>query len=310
MGRFYIAPFFFAAAARFSARKNVGGFRVTIFKIISLRCLGVLIAGLVGTSLTYAEGPADRHPIFARLEGFKVGSHRAMYYSSRYARNSLEAFGEAIANGVDIIETDVNLSKDGVVYVIHSNSMDKDTDCKGMIADKTSAEVDLCRFNGGQKIGRFDEALALVHGRILLNVEFKSANVITPAIDLIRKHEAYGWVYFQTTVDKVKYAKARGYDAHVALLYAPQNQEQLEWALALNDENLVVIELQEEVRSKANINRIHAAGKLTSENSWHESSNDERFGAKCKWIFEMGINIAITNQPQGCVRQRDQFIGQ
>lgn len=241
-----------------------------------------------------------------RLTGFKVGGHRGVFYSDNDP-NSLEAFEEAIKQKADIIELDLNLSKDGVVFVFHSDSMDKDTDCSGMMSQKNAADIYGCKYNEGRRIITFEEALAKIGERAVINAEFKNLNVIEPAIELIRKYDAYERVYFQANVDKNKYAKARAYDAHVALLFAPPDQASFDWALALDDKRLLVIELHENIRTRANIAQIKAAGKFSSENAWHESSGRERFGASCRWVFDLGINIAISNKPGGCVKQRNRY---
>jgi glycerophosphoryl diester phosphodiesterase len=244
--------------------------------------------------------------IYERLNGFQVGGHRGLYYS-KYAPNSLEAFDEAIRQKADIVEMDLNLSQDGVVFVFHSNSMNKDTNCEGLITQKNAQEILECEYNEGQKLVTFEQALVTLGDRAVINAEFKSLNVIEPAIQLIQKHLAYERVYFQTNVDKKKYNLARSVDAHVALLFAPPEQESLEWALGLDDPRLVVIELHENVRTKENIARIHALGKITSENSWPEATAKERFGASCEWVFKKGIRIATSKRPEGCVRQRDRI---
>ena len=55
--------------------------------------------------------------------------------------NTLPAFQAGVDAGVDILEFDVQLTKDGEVVVIHDPTVDRTTDGSGKIADKTLAEL-------------------------------------------------------------------------------------------------------------------------------------------------------------------------
>ncbi len=55
--------------------------------------------------------------------------------TARNARkNTLEAFREAIANGADMIETDVRLTRDRVPVLMHDETIDRTTDATGRVA--------------------------------------------------------------------------------------------------------------------------------------------------------------------------------
>jgi hypothetical protein len=58
------------------------------------------------------------------------------------------------------------------------------------------------------------------------------------------------------------------------------------------------------MRTKDNLRRVHNAGKLASENSWHFTPFKETFGAACKRTWDAGMDIAITKHPAHGVRQR------
>jgi glycerophosphoryl diester phosphodiesterase len=65
--------------------------------------------------------------------------------------NTLAAFAHAAALGVDAIECDVRLSKDGAVVVIHDETVDRTTDRTGCVADFTARE--LATFDAGHHFG-------------------------------------------------------------------------------------------------------------------------------------------------------------
>ena len=110
----------------------------------------------------------------------KVYAHRG--YSGRYPENTMLAFKEAGKLGVDGIELDVQLTKDGEVVVIHDEKIDRTTDGTGYVRDYTLQE--LKKFNaaqiwngkyGFQEIPTFEEYCAWAKDQSLVtNVEIKS----------------------------------------------------------------------------------------------------------------------------------------
>lgn len=55
--------------------------------------------------------------------------------------NTLESFRQAVALGVDAIELDVRLTKDGQVVVLHDPTLDRTTNAHGAVAARTVAEL-------------------------------------------------------------------------------------------------------------------------------------------------------------------------
>jgi len=55
--------------------------------------------------------------------------------------NTLASFAEAVALGVDAIEFDVRVSRDGVLMVFHDATLDRTTDAIGPLVDRTAAEL-------------------------------------------------------------------------------------------------------------------------------------------------------------------------
>ncbi len=68
-----------------------------------------------------------------------VVGHRG--YPKRYPENSLIGYREALRVGVDLIEVDVNLSKDGVPMVIHDNRIDRLSNGSGLVGEHTLKEL-------------------------------------------------------------------------------------------------------------------------------------------------------------------------
>ena len=69
----------------------------------------------------------------------QIVAHRGS--SGDRPENTLPAFAEAVRVKADIIELDVHLSKDGHLIVMHDETVDRTTNGKGRICDKTLTEL-------------------------------------------------------------------------------------------------------------------------------------------------------------------------
>jgi len=69
----------------------------------------------------------------------KVFAHRG--FSGRYPENTLLSFQKAVELGVDGIELDVHLTKDGELVVIHDETVDRTCAAHGKVKDRTLAEL-------------------------------------------------------------------------------------------------------------------------------------------------------------------------
>jgi len=104
-----------------------------------------------------------------------VAGHRGDCYN--YCENTMEAFEAAIAAGADMIETDVHLTKDGVLVLMHDSTVDRTSDGTGLISSYTYE--DLLKLNVGDSIKAacvptLEELLKLLaEKKVLLNLEIK-----------------------------------------------------------------------------------------------------------------------------------------
>lgn len=127
-----------------------------------------------------------------------VASHRAAH--NVYPENSLMAFQEAIKLGVDIIETDVKVSKDGVPFLMHDRTMDRTTTGKGDPEEFTWAELSQFYIvdKGKQtsyKIPTLEEALNLAKGKILVDLDLKTDR-IEKIVEVVNRTNTKEIVFF------------------------------------------------------------------------------------------------------------------
>ena len=151
-----------------SGRRLIAG---AIIFIISLSGGFIMASAQLKTTPELGAAWRGKYPI-------TVTAHRG--FSGENPENTLAAFHAAIAAGADMVELDVHLTRDNELVVIHDDTLERTTDGKGNVADKTLAELKALdagfRFNprfAGERIPTLTEVLDITRGRILVNIELK-----------------------------------------------------------------------------------------------------------------------------------------
>jgi glycerophosphoryl diester phosphodiesterase len=110
--------------------------------------------------------------------------------SAHVPENTLASFAAALEVGADLVEFDVQLTKDGAVIVIHDATVNRTTDGRGRVPDMTLAQIRALsagypsRFGAahrGERVPTLGEALALLKDRARVMVEIKSDSVTDDA---------------------------------------------------------------------------------------------------------------------------------
>ena len=109
-----------------------------------------------------------------------VAAHRG--WCGKYPENTMPAFEAAVAVGVDQIETDVRITKDGELVLIHDARVDRTTDGTGFVKDQTFAElqkldagIHMGEQFRGTRIPKLTDLMDLVkdHPTMTLDIELK-----------------------------------------------------------------------------------------------------------------------------------------
>lgn len=103
----------------------------------------------------------------------------------------MAAFKKALELGAGGIELDVHFSADGHLVVTHDEQVDRTSNGRGLVKDKTLAELRALDFGswfspefGGEKIPELEEVLQLISGWDgLVNIEIKNGPVFYPGIE-------------------------------------------------------------------------------------------------------------------------------
>ena len=107
-------------------------------KRIVLSVLGVILLVLVMVAVFSKRAPA--HPYYADdLPHPLVIAHQGG--DELCPGNTMYAFTQAAALGVDVLEMDLHITKDGVLVLMHDETVDRTTDGTGTIEEMTLEEI-------------------------------------------------------------------------------------------------------------------------------------------------------------------------
>jgi glycerophosphoryl diester phosphodiesterase len=102
--------------------------------------------------------------------------------------NTLRSFIRAEREGLDQIELDLHLSKDGALVVMHDAKVDRTTDGSGAIGDLTLAELRELDAGLGERVPVFEEVLDAVERPI--QAEIKDVAAARVLAEVLRRREA------------------------------------------------------------------------------------------------------------------------
>lgn len=126
---------------------------------------------------------SDAGPIVVAHRGCHAAAKRPGLGSA--PENSLTALEHCVAIGADVMETDVRMTRDGHLVMIHDATVDRTTNGHGRVSDLTLAELKALRLRddlGGadaalteDRVATLDEMLRAAAERIVLNLDIKDA---------------------------------------------------------------------------------------------------------------------------------------
>ena len=161
-------------------------------------CLRSCVVGLLAFAATGAwlalDAISDERPI-------SIHAHRGV--TTKAPENTLPAAREAIAAGADYLETDVQLSKDDVLVVVHDSDFSRLGGVAKKVWDLTYDEIRAIPLGGGPEFTpTFEELLAETKGRIKLNIELKyygdhQPGLARKVVEALRRHGMLDQVVIQ-----------------------------------------------------------------------------------------------------------------
>lgn len=147
-------------------------------------------------------------------DGVQVIAHRGASHDA--PEHSFAAYDLAIAQGTDWIEQDLQMTADGILVVVHDDSLDRTArgpaaDCSGLVREKTRAQLASCEIGSwfnqehpdravpdftGERIPTLDSVLTRYAGRARFYIETKNPaeapGMEEALLEQLRKHRLIG----------------------------------------------------------------------------------------------------------------------
>lgn len=227
--------------------------------------------------------------------------------SSYEPENTLIAFETAIEMETDIIETDVQQTKDSVLVLMHDLSVNRTTFSEGLIKDNDFNWFKNLKIKHKDHLFKnpsppsLEEAIKQINGRCKLLIEIKKGNDYYPniekhIIELIKKYNAQSWISTIHSFDKKSLLNVAKLDSNIHL------QKLIVFKLPLvsfnfdkhfnkdDFKNWESVNVYYKFCSKKLIRKVHALGKTVY--VW--TVNNPR---KARILAKRGVDGIITNNP-------------
>ncbi len=229
-----------------------------------------------------------------------VAAHRGAHIGN--CENSILSTKKSIEIGVDIIELDVQVTKDGVVVLMHDRTIDRVTNGTGKVSDYTYAELQQFTLKSwlgiqtDEKIPTFEEILNIAKGKILIDIDLKTENV-DPVVAVVKKTATEDQVFFFSKNYKLlKHIRAIDKKA----MFMPRAYNYKMAASALEIFNPPVVHVDPSFYTEKLGELIREGNSRIWINALGEADATMRYGDMEEKLAELtryGANIIQTNEP-------------
>lgn len=135
-------------------------------------------------------------------------AHRGASGRGLAPENTLAAFEKALDIGVDMLEIDVRVTGDGQLIVLHDPSLDRTTDCEGIVREMRLDEIRQADAGDGERVPVLREVFDLARNRAPILLEIKSDFIAERVVQAIADAQIEEQVVVQSfnpqTVERVK----------------------------------------------------------------------------------------------------------
>ncbi|MBE9895256.1 glycerophosphodiester phosphodiesterase family protein [Enterococcus casseliflavus] len=143
------------------------------------------------------------------INRFRLSAHRGA--TTVAPENTIESIKKAIELGYGAIEIDPRVSKDGEIFLMHDDTVDRTTNGKGYISEMTASEIQDLEINTSDyptyssqvlRVPSFEDAIKTVSkSNVILNVDgskvdWSNLQFTNQVISILKKHSMYDRTFF------------------------------------------------------------------------------------------------------------------
>ena len=243
----------------------------------------------------------------------------------RYApENSMRGFKNCIKSGFDAIEVDVRMTKDGVLVIMHDETINRTTTGKGRVDELTLEEIKRYKLKtptnyvSDQTVPTFEEVLELSKDKILIYVD-KWQDHKEAVLEIVHKHgmdrqillagttnmdsDAYKLVQQYPEVNYAPFLQCNGKKDEKRFADLQKNMKPSGYYIAFPSDNLPILKKTKEYAEKGG-QRLWVDTLLGT--CCNGGRNDQLalddVEASYGWLLDHGFSVFFTDDPHGVLK--------
>lgn len=222
--------------------------------------------------------------------------------------NSLSVLRASIVLGADIAETDVRLTKDGHVVLIHDDEVDRTLEGTGRLSDLTLAEIQALAMKpkdadppgdfSCDRAPTIEQALAVAKGKIIIEFETKQTEAGVATAQYMKEEGFYDSAYIQCDPDECDAVRAVVPDVPISVRVT--EMEHLDRVEAYDPPPILVeIDASEAWTSAEILGRIEATGAKVFTNAFYSADIAAALGDVSLYepMFDKGVHVIQSEFP-------------
>jgi len=202
--------------------------------------------------------------------------------------NTMRSFRKALELGVDYIECDVHMTKDGHIVLMHDHTVDRTTNASGPVNSFTFDEIRKLDAGEGEIIPTLQQLLDLARGKAELHIELKDETATEPTVRLVEKNGMEAEV-FLTSGNTGTLKRVRELNASIATehIFGEPPDDAIDRALSVGAKRVSchISHLTSQFVRKAHENGLQVI-------AWPPNTVEE-----ARKAIECGVDLICTDRP-------------
>jgi glycerophosphoryl diester phosphodiesterase len=246
-----------------------------------------------------------------------VAAHRGDWRNA--PENSLAAINYAIAMGVDIIEIDIQKTKDGQLVLMHDEKIDRTMTGKGKVSDYTLDSLKMMYLRNGcgvptqHRIPTLEEAMSAMQGKVMVNLDkcykfMKEAHAILVKTGTVDQAIFKGQVPvskalsdYGALLSKVHYMPIVSLDDADAWKTITQSQDSIKpvaFEILFKTDTSAVLSKMNNIRQKGARAWVNSLWPSLNGGHYDDLAFDQgNTKDSWQWLIDKGFNVIQTDRP-------------
>ena len=157
---------------------------------------------------------SSKHPYLSPAKP-RVLAHRGLAFNADIDENTLLAFSAAIVAGVEYIESDIQVTSDGVAVLFHDDDLARVAGLAKRIDQLTLQELSEVKLTFGGSVPTLEQTL-LEFSETKFNLDVKVQGAIVPAVEVINRLGVHDRVLVSAFSERRRRVAIRGLSLPVA----------------------------------------------------------------------------------------------